>query len=55
MYLKTLNLVPVLQDFLAFAKHFLIALMPLLPTIATNLEYDLFCCYSSQNNFWENQ
>ncbi|KAK7848921.1 Alpha-1,4 glucan phosphorylase L-1 isozyme, chloroplastic/amyloplastic [Quercus suber] len=36
-----LCLVPVLQDFLAFAKHFLIALKTLPPIIATNLEYYL--------------
>jgi len=36
-----LILVPVLQDFLAFAKHFLIALKTLPPTVATNLEYYL--------------
>lgn len=47
-----LSLVPVLQDFLAFAKNFLIALKALPPTIATtNLEYYLVCHYLSKSIF----
>lgn len=46
-----LSLVPVLQDFLAFAKHFLTALKTLPPTIATNLEHYLVCHYLSKRIF----